>query len=472
MKKRIVIALLLALALCLGIGCALADTLDVAESRVVLGVGQKLVLDVEADCTCGLHTSDKVVYTSTKTNVAVVNSSGRVTAKGTGTCYIKMSWAGLTKKVKVTVKIAPTSISVSPKTLALTVGDTETVTAKLNSASRTIMNGVTFSSNKKGVATVDEDGVVTAVGEGTCYITAKTYNGLKAKVKVTVTPVKGTYRALLIGNENYYYQSRLYSAPNNVAAMRKVLLKDVNDYTITKKSNLTAGKMVSAIKNAFSGATENDVSLLYYAGHGNTEGSLIGIDDSELTLSVLYNTLKAIPGRVVLVLDTCYSGMAIDGVASTSSAARKSAAAFNSSVIGAFSHDVLASVMPSSGEFCESKFVVITSSAADEESWNLHGGDDGYFYGLQFGNKWASIFTNYLTLGSGWNLQTGANSLYTADANKDGAITISEAASYTGYWVANAVKYINLYYFGTYTGYEQNVQTWPANSSFALFTYK
>ena len=83
----------------------------------------------------------------------------------------------------VTYKV--TSVSLSPSTLNLDVGSSETFTATITPSNATNKN-VTWSSNNESVATVDASGVVTAVAPGTAAITA-TADGKSATCTVTVT---------------------------------------------------------------------------------------------------------------------------------------------------------------------------------------------------------------------------------------------------------------------------------------------
>ncbi len=81
-------------------------------------------------------------------------------------------------------QVAVTSVTVSPKTLNLEVGQTGTLTATVmpdNATDKT----VTWTSSNDKVATV-VDGTVAAVGEGTATITATAANGKKGACKVTV----------------------------------------------------------------------------------------------------------------------------------------------------------------------------------------------------------------------------------------------------------------------------------------------
>ena len=78
-------------------------------------------------------------------------------------------------------------IALDKTKLALTVGDTQTLTATITPDDANNKN-VSWSSDKPSVATVDENGKVTAVAVGTANITVKTEDGEKTAVcAVTVT---------------------------------------------------------------------------------------------------------------------------------------------------------------------------------------------------------------------------------------------------------------------------------------------
>lgn len=79
--------------------------------------------------------------------------------------------------------VNPTSISISPTTVSLSVGETQQLTAVVEPTDQNF--SVTYSSNKAEVATVDNNGLVTAVAEGEAMITAKV-GDLSATAKVTV----------------------------------------------------------------------------------------------------------------------------------------------------------------------------------------------------------------------------------------------------------------------------------------------
>ena len=83
------------------------------------------------------------------------------------------------------------AVSLNKTELALTVGDTQTLTATITPDDANNKN-VSWSSDKPSVATVDENGKVTAVAVGTANITVKTVDGEKTAVcAVTVTAKSG-----------------------------------------------------------------------------------------------------------------------------------------------------------------------------------------------------------------------------------------------------------------------------------------
>lgn len=118
----------------------------------------------------------------------------KITAKKAGTTKLNVNYTfkkgnkTKTKKVKYTIKVqkpvAVKSVSISPKTVTLNIGDTTTLKPTITPNSATNKT-VTWSSSDKKVVTV-KNGNLTAKSKGTATITAKTTNGKKATCKVTV----------------------------------------------------------------------------------------------------------------------------------------------------------------------------------------------------------------------------------------------------------------------------------------------
>lgn len=125
-----------------------------------------------------------IKYSSSNTKVATVSANGQIAAKKTGTATITVkSSNGKTAKIKITVKKAPSRISLSAKSKTIRRGRSYTVKSYLPSGSA---GKVTYSTSNSKVATVSSTGKITGKKKGTTTITARTYNGKTAKIKVTV----------------------------------------------------------------------------------------------------------------------------------------------------------------------------------------------------------------------------------------------------------------------------------------------
>jgi uncharacterized protein YjdB len=143
-------------------------------------------------------TNKNVSWTSSDKSVATVDSSGKVTAVGTGTATITCKakdGSGKKATCKVTVPvIKATGVSLNKTTLSLTVGKTSTLTKTVKPVTTTNKN-VTWKSSNTSVAKVDSSGKVTAVGVGKATITCTTKDGSKKKATCTVTVTKAVVKA-------------------------------------------------------------------------------------------------------------------------------------------------------------------------------------------------------------------------------------------------------------------------------------
>ena len=90
-----------------------------------------------------------------------------------------------TRTISKLEPVQVTSIKLNKSKKSLNIGDTFTLTATIKPNDAT-NKSVTWSSSDTSVATVDENGVVTAVSEGTATITATASNGVEASCTVTV----------------------------------------------------------------------------------------------------------------------------------------------------------------------------------------------------------------------------------------------------------------------------------------------
>jgi len=133
-----------------------------------------------------------VTWSSGNTAIATVSSNGTVTAVAAGTATITVTTQDGNKTANCTVTVTQSFINVTNVTLnksdlSLVVGGNERLTATVEPANATNQT-VTWNSGNTAIATVDNNGSVTAIGAGTTFITVTTQDGNKTAVcVVTVT---------------------------------------------------------------------------------------------------------------------------------------------------------------------------------------------------------------------------------------------------------------------------------------------
>ena len=149
-----------------------------------------VVTSVDVNGVGTLLSNSRVAFSSDNPAVATVDNNGVVTGLGTGTAHITGSYNGQSFTSTVTV-IGVESITLSPTTATLAIGGQvqTAVTSNYNddSTQPVAASDATFASDNTAIATVDKNGVVTAVSAGTTLITA-TYQNFKAATTITVSP--------------------------------------------------------------------------------------------------------------------------------------------------------------------------------------------------------------------------------------------------------------------------------------------
>ena len=130
-------------------------------------------------------------WNSINTAVATVNSNGAVTAVSAGAVTITVTTQDGNKTANCTISVTQPVMGVNLNKTAhtLIVGATERLVAAIEPANAT-NQAVTWSSSVPTVATVSNDGLVTAVNAGVAVIIVTTQDGGKtATCTVTVSPL-------------------------------------------------------------------------------------------------------------------------------------------------------------------------------------------------------------------------------------------------------------------------------------------
>mgnify|MGYP006344856123 CR=1 FL=1 len=170
-------------------GTICVDTVTLNRSSISLEKGDRYTLSATV---CPTNATNKTIsWRSSNTSVATV-SGGVVTAKSRGYAYIYAEAQDGSGEydycyVNVTEDILVTSVTVSPSSMTMNIGNSaylyETV-CPTNATNKCVK----WSSNKTSVATVNPDtGLVIARGVGTATITATVQDGSNKKGYCTIT---------------------------------------------------------------------------------------------------------------------------------------------------------------------------------------------------------------------------------------------------------------------------------------------
>ena len=144
-----------------------------------------------AEVTPSYADNKRVTWQSSDEKVATVDENGKVTAVGNGTATITATsvsgsyTATVSVTVKIPVEIQKLTIEAEKETLTK-IGESTELKVKIEPENADLQKLIWKSDNEK-VATTDENGKVTAVGNGTAEITVTTKDGkITASIMITV----------------------------------------------------------------------------------------------------------------------------------------------------------------------------------------------------------------------------------------------------------------------------------------------
>jgi len=144
--------------------------------------------------------------------------------------------------------------------------------------------------------------------------------------KINLAVEKGTFRALIIGNNKYKDNKRrwpsLTTAVNDAKSVQNILRDRYGFTDIKLLENATRREILHAINEMAGKVKHNDSVLLYYAGHGYMDSDsergywvptdALGTDNTTfLRNSTIRDELNVIASRArhtLLVSDSCFSG--------------------------------------------------------------------------------------------------------------------------------------------------------------------
>ena len=167
------------------------------KSTIEVGATKKLKVKVKP-----AKAKVKIVFRSSNSRVAKVNNKGVVKGVKVGTATVtakakvgkktlkakqKIVVKAKAKKVPATIKV--TSLTVKKYDLTINEGNVEQMNVTVLPANAS-NKGLRYTTSDKDVATIDNKGAITAVGQGSCKVTAGSVDGSNRSVSVNVTVTK------------------------------------------------------------------------------------------------------------------------------------------------------------------------------------------------------------------------------------------------------------------------------------------
>ena len=263
------------------VACVDGDTIVIADAAEGLEpLSDMLRLGVGEVRTILVPSEDAPLFASTNARCVSVSEAGELRALTKGKASIRVYLSDGSVDIEVSVKEPPSRVKLGSKSGKLALGQTYQLKPKITGT-----GGVVWTSSDENVATVDEDGVITAVSVGKCVITCTTYNGKKAECSVTVVmpaPAKvelDTYKAQVYDGETLALQVTLdggyretVAFTSNDESVARVdeqgVVTAVRPGTAVIRVEASGGNYTNCVVEVLAGATsiETDGTVTLYVG--------------------------------------------------------------------------------------------------------------------------------------------------------------------------------------------------------------
>ena len=192
-------------------------------------------------------TNTRITWKSSDESVVTVDSNGRITAVSNGSAIVTVTTldGGFTAQCEVNVSLDVSKVTLSTTALDLFVGQTHLFTATVlpeNAENKAL----TWTSNKPDIASVDENGLVTAHKNGVAMITATSVSGRKTStcivtVRIPASSVTLNHQQLTLGIGDSLTLTATV-LPSN-ASSTKVTWRSTNTSAVT----VTSGGVIKAV---------------------------------------------------------------------------------------------------------------------------------------------------------------------------------------------------------------------------------
>ena len=218
-------------------------------------------------------------WTSDNSSIASVDTTGLITAEGTGSTFITVSYdeyEGVTANIPVTVTEAEiTMLSILPEAAEIVEGTTRQFTATAfytDESEVDVTSAAVWSSDPSGIVTIDSDGLVSPVTTGSTTVTAE-YEGFSDEAAVTVVPVILTEIVVTPADGTFYTGQQIqYTATGVYNDTSEITLTDL--VTWSRYGGLTSDLSIDENGLALmrSASTDCQIRAVYDPGTGNVTG--------------------------------------------------------------------------------------------------------------------------------------------------------------------------------------------------------
>jgi uncharacterized protein YjdB len=265
-------------------------TLDKSEMTIEIGSGMHAII---ATVMPAFADNKNVIWTSSKPEVATVDVNSRImpVAVGTTTITATTEDGGFAAICEVTVVKPVTGVTLNEIEATLEVGETIFLAATVDPDDATDKT-VTWSTANENIATVADNGVVTAVSPGETTITVTTINGNKTAICTIIVEPVAVASVTLDRSEISLKEDSVYKLTANImpenATDKNITWtsSDENVVTVDVTGNIkavTEGTAIITVTTVDGGFT---ATCTVKVEKNVTEVTGVSIDKTEFTLKV------------------------------------------------------------------------------------------------------------------------------------------------------------------------------------------
>ncbi|MEE0859690.1 MAG: Ig-like domain-containing protein [Acutalibacteraceae bacterium] len=258
---------------------------SLSPSKMTMGVGESYGLKHD------FGTSVKCTWTSSDSSVVSVTSTGAVTAKKIGSATVTCkSNNGQQAVCTITVKSAPTSLSLDETYIVLGVGETYDFSSTVNSGAGSYLRRY-CSSSSVGLPIKASGGLATAKKEGRYTVACYTYNGVLAKCTVVVKKAPTSF---------YLGKTSVTIEPNKSYTLTPVLSSGSysNEYDVSSSNTSVAtAKVSSDNKIVVTAKSVGTTTIKAKTYNGKTASCNVTVKKEDVQLSISATSTSILKGN-------------------------------------------------------------------------------------------------------------------------------------------------------------------------------